>query len=142
MHSEMDVLRHCNPCTCRVGDAVFGQATGCLGTAVLVDARTVVAMPPSLTFVQAATVPTVFLTAQHCLVDVAAVGAPDRVLVHAATGAPSASAHEASHVLVACDHGLEKAILSHGGRRRLGLGGHADCGRRQRTSGGHRWQCA
>lgn len=79
------------PCACRVGDAVFGQATGCLGTAVVVDARTVVAMPPGLTFVQAATVPTVFLTARYCLVDVAAVGAADRVLVHAATGAPPGS---------------------------------------------------
>ena len=78
-------------CACRVGDAVFGQATGCLGTAVVVDARTVVAMPPSLTFMQAATVPTVFLTARHCLVDAAAVGAADRVLVHAATGATSGS---------------------------------------------------
>ena len=66
---------------------MFGQGIGCLGTAVLVDARTVVATPPGLTFAQAATVPTVFLTARHCLVDVAAIGQPDRVLVHAATGA-------------------------------------------------------
>ena len=85
----LKAVGYCNACACRVGDKIFGQGTGCLGTAVVVNARTVVAMPPSLTFAQAATVPTVFLTAQHCLVDAAAIGASDRVLVHAATGARS-----------------------------------------------------
>ena len=79
--------QHRWPCMRRVGDAVFGQGTGCLGTAVLVDARTVVPMPPNVTFTQAATVPTVFLTAYDCLFDVAEIGNADHVLVHAATGA-------------------------------------------------------
>ena len=71
----------------RVGDAVFGQATGCLGSAVLCNARTVVAMPPGLTFAEAATVPTAFLTAYDCLRATACIGSDSRVLVHAATGA-------------------------------------------------------
>lgn len=75
---------------CRVGDAVFGQAAGCLGSAVLCDARTVVAMPPGLTFAEAATIPTAFLTAYDCLIETARISKESRVLVHAATGALSA----------------------------------------------------
>ncbi|BDA51455.1 probable oleandomycin polyketide synthase, modules 5 and 6 [Coccomyxa sp. Obi] len=70
----------------RVGDAVFGQAAGCLGSAVLCDARTVVPMPPGLTFAEAATIPTAFLTAYDCLRTTACIGKESRVLVHAATG--------------------------------------------------------
>ena len=81
------VLNHIAFCTHRVGDAVFGQGTGCLGTAVLVDARTVVPMPPNVSFTEAATVPTVFLTAYDCLCDVAKIGPTDCILIHAATGA-------------------------------------------------------
>lgn len=53
---------------------------------MLCDARTVVPMPPSLTFAEAATVPTVFLTAYECLREAADAKTGSRVLVHAATG--------------------------------------------------------
>ncbi len=65
---------------------VFGQATGCLGTAVIVDSATLVHVPPPLTPEQAATVPTVFLTADACLRQSCALRAGQRVLIHAATG--------------------------------------------------------
>ena len=71
----------------RVGDVVFGQATGCLGTAVIADAATLVPSPAPLALEQAATVPTVFLTADACLRQSCTLGAGQRVLIHAATGA-------------------------------------------------------
>lgn len=43
-------------------------------------------MPPSLAFAEAATVPTVFLTAYECLREAADAKTGSRVLVHAATG--------------------------------------------------------
>lgn len=65
---------------------MFGQAAGCLGSAVLCDARTIVPMPPNLSFAEAATIPTVFLTAYDCLREAAGARSGSRVLVHAATG--------------------------------------------------------
>jgi NADPH:quinone reductase-like Zn-dependent oxidoreductase len=73
----------------RIGDSVFGQATGCLGTAVVADAKTLVAVPPQLTLEQASTVPTIFLTADACLRQSCALQAGQRVLIHAATGSLS-----------------------------------------------------
>ena len=70
----------------RAGDRVFGQAAGCLGTAVMANALTVVAQPHSLTAAEACTVPTVFMTADACLTDAAGMRKGTRVLVHAATG--------------------------------------------------------
>ena len=68
---------------------MFGQATGCLGTAVVADAKTLVPVPPQMTLEQAATVPTVFLTADACLRQSCGLQPGQRVLVHAATGALS-----------------------------------------------------
>ena len=71
---------------CRVGDAVFGQAAGCLGSAVLTSGHTLVPMPPTVTFTEASTIPTVFLTAHSCLHDEAGIDQSSQLLVHAATG--------------------------------------------------------
>jgi NADPH:quinone reductase-like Zn-dependent oxidoreductase len=68
------------------GDAVFGLAAGCLGSHVHVSAQTLTQMPANLTFEQAATTPTVFITVDSGLCHAAACHAGDRVLVHAATG--------------------------------------------------------
>jgi NADPH:quinone reductase-like Zn-dependent oxidoreductase len=46
----------------KVGDAVFGLAPGCFGPAVVLPAGLMVLMPPGITFVEAATLPTVFVT--------------------------------------------------------------------------------
>ena len=44
------------------GDAVFGLAHGCLGTAVVSPAAMLAPMPATLSFQEAATTPTVFIT--------------------------------------------------------------------------------
>lgn len=69
-----------------MGDAVFGQATGCLGTAAVTDGRTLAAAPPQLGACAAAAAPTVFLTADACLRGAARLGRGQTVLIHAATG--------------------------------------------------------
>ena len=71
---------------CRIGDQVFGQAAGCLGTAVIANALTVVPQPQHLSAAEASTVPTVFMTADACLTQAAHITPGSRILVHAATG--------------------------------------------------------
>ena len=46
----------------RVGNAVFGIAPGCLGTAVIVPSDLMVPLPPHLSFEAGATAPTVYCT--------------------------------------------------------------------------------
>lgn len=75
-----------NSAACSVGDLVFGQATGCLGTAMRGDGRTLVAAPPQLGTAAAAAVPTVYLTADACLRGAAGLKAGQTALIHAATG--------------------------------------------------------
>lgn len=70
----------------RVGDQVFGQGIGCLATAAICDARCFVPRPATMTATEAATIPTVFLTAVACLEECASIGPQSTVLLHAATG--------------------------------------------------------
>ncbi|MFF5448619.1 SDR family NAD(P)-dependent oxidoreductase [Streptomyces sp. NPDC012888] len=70
----------------RPGDRVMGLATGTFGTEVCVDARLMVRIPDGLSFVRAATVPLVFLTAYYGLHDLGGLRAGERLLVHAAAG--------------------------------------------------------
>ncbi|WP_331724160.1 SDR family NAD(P)-dependent oxidoreductase (plasmid) [Streptomyces canus] len=70
----------------RVGDRVMGLAVGSFGTEVRADARVMARIPDFLTFAEAATVPLTFLTAYHGLVDLGALRAGEKVLVHAAAG--------------------------------------------------------
>ena len=59
---------------------------GCFGTRVIADERLIARIPAGLSFEQAATVPTVFMTALYSLRDVAKLQRGERVLVHAAAG--------------------------------------------------------
>lgn len=68
------------------GDRVFGMIESSLGPVAVADERMVKPMPPDWTFTQAASVPTVFITAYQCLVDVAGVKPGESVLIHTATG--------------------------------------------------------
>jgi NADPH:quinone reductase-like Zn-dependent oxidoreductase len=68
------------------GDEVFGLAHGCLGTVVTGPAAMLVRMPPSLTYAEAASLPTVYVTANLTLKEVAGVQQGETVLVHAAAG--------------------------------------------------------
>ncbi|WP_437718137.1 SDR family NAD(P)-dependent oxidoreductase [Sorangium sp. So ce448] len=69
-----------------VGDAVMGLVPGSFGRYVTVDARQVIRRPPEWTWEQAASVPTVFLTAWYALRELADLRAGERILVHAAAG--------------------------------------------------------
>lgn len=75
------------------GDAVYacaggfrGAPHGALADVMLADADLVAPAPPALSVAEAAALPLVTLTAWEALVDKAAVGEGDRVLVHGATG--------------------------------------------------------
>ena len=73
--------------TFRVGDEVIAaQAVGSLRQFVTVAADWVVKKPQEMTFAEAATVPTTFLTAYYGLVHCAQLRAGDRILIHSAAG--------------------------------------------------------
>lgn len=79
-------VRHGDTVIAGPGDAVFGLAAGSLGSHVIASSKTVVPMPPSVTFEEAATMPTVFITVDTALHRIAALAPGHRVLVHAAAG--------------------------------------------------------
>ncbi|WP_260867609.1 SDR family NAD(P)-dependent oxidoreductase [Streptomyces sp. SAJ15] len=68
------------------GDRVMGLMTDGFGSMAVTDRQMVVRMPERLSFVQAAAVPVVYLTAYYGLVDLAGLRAGERLLVHAAAG--------------------------------------------------------
>ncbi|WP_158692177.1 type I polyketide synthase, partial [Streptomyces aurantiacus] len=69
-----------------VGDRVLGLLEAAFGPLAVADARMVARMPEGWSFAQAASVPTVFLTAYYALRDLAGLEAGESVLVHAAAG--------------------------------------------------------
>ena len=68
------------------GDEVFGECKGAFAEFALGSEKTLVAKPSSLTFAQAAAIPTSALTAQHGLRDAAKVKPGQRVLINGASG--------------------------------------------------------
>ncbi|HEX8745038.1 MAG TPA: acyltransferase domain-containing protein, partial [Thermoleophilaceae bacterium] len=68
------------------GDRVMGMLPGAFGPRVVADERLVMRVPEGWSFEQAASVPIAFLTAYHCLIDLAGLRAGERVLVHAGAG--------------------------------------------------------
>ncbi len=82
-----------------LGDHVVGIAPGCFGTTVLADPRLVVRKPDNLTFEEAAAIPSIFMTAHHALVELARLGAGERVLIHAATGGVGMAALQVAQCL-------------------------------------------
>ncbi|MEU9581280.1 acyltransferase domain-containing protein, partial [Streptomyces chilikensis] len=70
----------------RPGDRVMGLVSGSFGPEAVTDHRALAPIPDDWTYAQAATVPSVYLTAYYALVDLAGVQENDTVLVHAATG--------------------------------------------------------
>jgi acyl transferase domain-containing protein/NADPH:quinone reductase-like Zn-dependent oxidoreductase/acyl carrier protein len=68
------------------GDRVMGLVMDAFGPVAVTDRRMIVPMPAGWSFVQAAAVPVVYLTAYYGLVDLAGLAAGERVLVHAAAG--------------------------------------------------------
>ncbi|MED6307634.1 MAG: zinc-binding dehydrogenase, partial [Planctomycetota bacterium] len=70
----------------RIGSAIFGLAPGCLGTHVQTLDEVMFAKPPSLSYTEAATCPTVFVTVEAALVSAARARPGSSVLIHAASG--------------------------------------------------------
>ena len=68
------------------GDAVMGMAPGALGSQSTTASCLLVKKPRDLSFEEAATIPTVFLTAWYALARLARLRQGERVLIHAATG--------------------------------------------------------
>ncbi|MDI5965471.1 SDR family NAD(P)-dependent oxidoreductase, partial [Streptomyces sp. SL54] len=69
-----------------VGDRVFGLFAGGFGPVAVTDARLLARMPAGWSFVDAASVPMVFMTAFYGLFDLGGLGSGESVLVHAAAG--------------------------------------------------------
>ncbi|MFI4954538.1 MAG: SDR family NAD(P)-dependent oxidoreductase, partial [Gammaproteobacteria bacterium] len=70
----------------QVGDEVFGIAYGSLASTALSKGALLVKKPPEITMEEAATLPTVFLTAYYTLIEVANLQAGETVLIHAGSG--------------------------------------------------------
>ncbi|MEK8142969.1 alcohol dehydrogenase catalytic domain-containing protein [Streptomyces sp. M10(2022)] len=65
------------------GERVFGLVVDAFGPVAIADRRTIVRMPESFSFTEAAALPVVYLTAYYGLVDLAALKPGERLLVHA-----------------------------------------------------------
>ncbi len=73
--------------TVKVGDAVIAaQAMGSLSQFIIAPEAFVIKKPPTMSFADAATIPTTFLTAYYGLVHCAKLKQGDRILIHAAAG--------------------------------------------------------
>lgn len=82
-----------------VGDDVIVWHSGCLASDVIVDQQWLVSMPSELSYLQAAVIPTVFMTAYHALYNLAELKRGDRILIHAAAGGVGQAAVQiAKHV--------------------------------------------
>jgi NADPH:quinone reductase-like Zn-dependent oxidoreductase/1-acyl-sn-glycerol-3-phosphate acyltransferase/acyl carrier protein/NADP-dependent 3-hydroxy acid dehydrogenase YdfG len=72
--------------TFRPGDIVMGMAPGALASTSTTSSALVANKPKRLSLQEAASIPTVFLTAWYSLVHLARLGRNERVLIHAASG--------------------------------------------------------
>jgi myxalamid-type polyketide synthase MxaB len=69
-----------------VGDAVLAVAYGSFSTHITVPAEWVALKPATLSFAQAASIPSAFLTSEYSLLNVARLEQGQRVLIHAGAG--------------------------------------------------------
>jgi acyl transferase domain-containing protein/NADPH:quinone reductase-like Zn-dependent oxidoreductase/SAM-dependent methyltransferase/acyl carrier protein len=97
------------------GDRVFGLAVFGLASLTLARGGDVRRIPARLSFEQAATLPVVFMTAWHALLNVARVRKGERVLVHAGAGGVGMAAIQIAHYLGA------EVIASAGNPAKRGL---------------------
>jgi NADPH:quinone reductase-like Zn-dependent oxidoreductase/malonyl CoA-acyl carrier protein transacylase/NAD(P)-dependent dehydrogenase (short-subunit alcohol dehydrogenase family)/acyl carrier protein len=81
------------------GDRVMGLIGDSFGTVAVTDHRTLVHIPQGWSFVEAASVPAVFMTAYFALVDLAGVKPGEKLLVHSAAGGVGMAAVQLAHHL-------------------------------------------
>ena len=101
------------------GDRVFGLMPDCFGPLAVADRRMVVKMPDDWSFVEAASVPVVYLTAYYGLVDLAGLQSGERILVHAAAGGVGMAAvqlaqHFGAEVLATASASKQPAVRALG----------------------------
>lgn len=70
----------------KVGDKVVGMAPYCFRSFVTVHRHMVFRMPESMSYVEAATLPTVFLTSHYAINELARMEKGESILIHAGTG--------------------------------------------------------
>jgi NADPH:quinone reductase-like Zn-dependent oxidoreductase/acyl carrier protein len=81
------------------GDRVFGLAVFGLASSTVARAGDVRRIPGELSYEQAATLPVVFMTAWHALLNVARMRKGERILVHAGAGGVGMAAVQIAHSL-------------------------------------------
>jgi NADPH:quinone reductase-like Zn-dependent oxidoreductase len=116
-HAHIARAKTCASFLLPPGDAVFGLAHGCLGSVVVSVAATLVPIPPTLTYREAATVPTVLITVQMALHRAGNMARGEHVLVHAAGGGVGLAAIQVAHAfgatVVATAGSASKRALVH-----------------------------
>ncbi len=81
------------------GDRVLGLIADAFGPVAVTDSRLLARMPESWSFPEAASVPAVFLTAYHALIDLGRLTRGDAVLIHGGAGGVGMAALQiAAHV--------------------------------------------
>jgi acyl transferase domain-containing protein/NADPH:quinone reductase-like Zn-dependent oxidoreductase/acyl carrier protein len=81
------------------GDRVLGLLRAAFGPVAVTDHRLLARMPAGWSYVEAAAIPIVFLTAYYGLVDLARLGPGERVLIHAAAGGVGMAATQLARYL-------------------------------------------
>jgi putative PIG3 family NAD(P)H quinone oxidoreductase len=106
----------------RPGDRVFGLvAGGAYAEALVVHARALARIPPSLDFAAAAAVPEAFITAYDAMVDQARLGAGDVVLVSAVGSGVGTAAVQLAHAVGARSIGTARTADKLERARALGM---------------------
>ncbi|GIJ99998.1 type I iterative polyketide synthase [Aspergillus viridinutans] len=84
---------------CSPGDRVFVIGPGCFATTIVVAAARCTKIPDSLSIQDAATMPLVFSTVIHCLVDIGQLDKSQTVLIHSASGGVGLAAMQICQML-------------------------------------------
>lgn len=70
----------------KIGEEVFGIASGSLQNSLITKQSLVAKKPEHLSFIEAASIPIVFLTTYYALIHLAKLKKDDKILIHAAAG--------------------------------------------------------
>jgi thioester reductase-like protein len=81
------------------GDEVAGMAPYCFQSSVVMDRRLVFRKPSGLSFIEAATLPTVFLTSHYAICHLARMRPGEKILIHAGSGGVGQAAIQISQGL-------------------------------------------
>jgi NADPH:quinone reductase-like Zn-dependent oxidoreductase/acyl carrier protein len=104
-----------------VGDSVAGMGPGCFSDFACLNQDLVSAIPPGLTYAQAASIPVAFTTAYDCLTNLAALESGETILVHAVTGGVGSAAAQVAHHLGARVFGTAGTEAKRAVARQMGV---------------------